>query len=97
VGLSDLPLLVYRVHWLRSRARFHRWQEELRLTTNEMEWTTRFFLAKSQEWMRYTAGLSAGHIAYAERQGAMWKEMGEQARSQFLVIRPDLNARLHTL
>lgn len=84
-------ILVYRVHWLRARARSQRWAEEVTLTTNEMEWIPRFFISKSREWKKYigdNTGLGDGHIAYAERQSAMWQDMGEQARMQFLKVRP---------
>lgn len=89
---------VYRVHWLRVQARFHRWAEELTVTKNEMEWTTHFFFTKAREWDAYLApGLRSGQIAYAERQKAMWLAMGEEARKQFLKIRPDAHSRLHSI
>jgi len=81
---------VYRVNWLRARARFHRWLEELTLTKNEMEWTTQFFFRKAEEWDSHLApSLGNGQVAYAERQKAMWQAMGEEAHKQFVKIRPD--------
>lgn len=63
-----------------------------------MEWTTRFFFKKAQEWDAYLApSLRGGQIAYAERQKAMWQAMGQEARKQFVRIRPDSNSRLHSL
>ncbi|KAG1901611.1 uncharacterized protein F5891DRAFT_979428 [Suillus fuscotomentosus] len=32
-------LLVYRVHWLKAKARWQRWEEELSLVQHEMGWT----------------------------------------------------------
>jgi hypothetical protein len=48
--LKSLP--VQRVHWLRARAQKNRWQEEFTLVKYEMEWTSRFFLYRAEEWMR---------------------------------------------
>ena len=35
---------VYQVHWLRAQMTFHRWEEELALTQNEMHWVTNYFI-----------------------------------------------------
>ena len=93
-----LTLPVYRVHWLRARARFHRWSEELVLTKNEMEWSTRFFFTKAREWDTYiSAGDRPGQIAYVEPQKAMWQAMGEESRKVYLKIRPDAHSRLASI
>ena len=34
---------VYQVHWLQAWATFHRWEEELALTQNEMHWVINYF------------------------------------------------------
>ncbi|KDR65066.1 hypothetical protein GALMADRAFT_82316, partial [Galerina marginata CBS 339.88] len=77
----------YRVHWLRARAHARRWSEELRLTEHEMQWTTRFFLFKSDGWVKFrdTANGSnaAGAVAYAERQIHFWQSMAERAEDHF--------------
>ena len=63
-----------------------------------MEWTTRFFFRKAQEWDAYLApSLRNGQVAYAERQKAMWQAMGEEARAQFVRIWPDSQSRLHSV
>ena len=81
---------VYRVHWLRVRAWFHHWLEELTLMKNEMEWTTRFFFRKAEEWDAYLApSFRNGQVAYVECQRAMWQAMGGEACKQFLKIWPD--------
>ncbi len=38
---STNPILVYRVSWLRAKARFSRWSEELQLVESEMKWTVK--------------------------------------------------------
>ena len=69
--------LVYRVSWLRAKACQDRWKEELLIVQHEMKWTVRWFKHQIKEW---TARLNKsveenkpGHIAYAEKQIAMWK------------------------
>ncbi|KAF9529536.1 hypothetical protein CPB83DRAFT_764683, partial [Crepidotus variabilis] len=82
---------VYRVHWLKSRAQAMRWQEELKITRNEMEWTTRYFLYRAEQW-RVWAGCndnSSGHVAYARRQADMWFQFLLSAQSRFLQVNPD--------
>ncbi|KAF9032372.1 hypothetical protein BJ165DRAFT_1535065 [Panaeolus papilionaceus] len=39
-----------RIHWLRARALFQRWQEEIVLVTHEMSWTVRFFTNRASNW-----------------------------------------------
>jgi hypothetical protein len=69
--------LVYRVNWLRSKARHDRWNEELLIVRHEMKWTILWFKHQMKEWKgrlkRSVEGNKLGHIAYAEKQVAMWK------------------------
>lgn len=77
---------VYRVHWLRARAQLHRWQEEVTLTRNEMHWATNYFTFRQRQWLTWQSShpqLTHGHQAYAERQKAMWAEIGQQAQQLF--------------
>ena len=82
--------IVYRVHWLAARERCQRWEEELAITTHEMEWTTRFFLAKAKQWMllRNQALASgklheSGQVCYAEKQQAMWCDFAAHAQNRY--------------
>lgn len=64
----------------------HRWEEELVLTRNEMHWVTNYFIFRQREWLSWkmlSPDLHGGHLAYAERQSAMWLEMAQQARRVF--------------
>lgn len=55
--IFDAKALVRRVHWLRARAQLNRWQEQVTLTTYEMEWTVRYFLNMKEKWlMKANAG-----------------------------------------
>ena len=82
---------VYRVNWLRARAQHNRWTEELALTEHEMEWTVRWYVHMAKQWKsRRDAGepFSLGHMAYAERQMAMWNELGHVAQFSFTKSNP---------
>ena len=72
-----IVVLVYRVNWLRAKARQDRWNEELQIVRHEMKWTTLWFKNQLKEWKdllkRSVEENKAGHIAYAEKQVAMWK------------------------
>lgn len=62
-----------------------------------MEWTTRFFYYKSNEWGGWIAGVdlpSAGQRAYADKQMAMWQNIGEEAYRQFLRASPNMRCSL---
>ena len=79
--------LVHRVHWLRARARFHRWREEFNITSHEMEWVTRFFMHQMKKWTTWrdwaVTGGKIGHVCYAEAQIDIWKRLGEDANKRF--------------
>ena len=82
--------LVQRVHWLRARAQKNRWQEELLLLKHEMEWTTRYFLHRSQEWAsRSEIGTRPGPKAYAARQSSQWRRLACDAERIFRVVNVD--------
>jgi hypothetical protein len=64
--------LVYRVHWLKAKARFNRWDEEYQLIPNEMVWTVKYFGHQALKWEERALSASSmflpGHAAYAYRQ-----------------------------
>ncbi|KAF8961701.1 hypothetical protein BDZ97DRAFT_1759716 [Flammula alnicola] len=69
----------YRVNWLRARAQNNRWAEELNLTKHEMQWTVRWYVHMAEKWKARrdpAVEVSRGHRAYAEKQMAMWNELG---------------------
>jgi hypothetical protein len=82
---------VYRVNWLRARSQNNRWEEELALTKHEMEWTVRWYVHMAGKWRarRDADDLpSAGHRAYAEKQMAMWNELGRVSEVLFSNTNP---------
>ena len=93
--VSGSPRPVYRVHWLRARAQLNRWQEEVTLTRNEMHWVINYFTFRQSQWLSWQSlypDMTPGHHAYAERQKAMWVEIGEQARRVFQMIWADFDS-----
>ena len=85
--IDILIILVFRVHWLRAKARFDRWSEEKILVSSEMDWTVNYFNYRSEQW-RCRQGLakenqSNGHVSYAARQESMWKELALDAKVHF--------------
>jgi hypothetical protein len=70
---------VYRVNWLRAKARFNRWEEEVNIVQHEMEWTVRWFEYQYHVWDgRAEESMEkgqAGHASYAWKQQEMWNKL----------------------
>lgn len=79
--------VVYRVHWLKAKARADRWDEEFKLVWSEMDWTLRYFQHQGRIWVERTQqavqGGKLGHAAYAARQGSMWAKFYQQGSRVF--------------
>lgn len=83
--------LVYRVHWLKARARRDRCQEEVAIVRREMDSVCRAFHHWENEWQeraRTSAvvdpdALHAGQAAYACRLSHMWSVMAKDAQLRF--------------
>jgi hypothetical protein len=79
---------VYRVNWLRAKARKERWEEEIELVTSEMDWTINCFQHHEGIWKgRAEEGKSPGHIAYAWKQSSVWGEWAKTAKGNFDILR----------
>uniref|UniRef100_A0A5K1K6H8 Cell surface hydrophobicity-associated protein n=1 Tax=Ganoderma boninense TaxID=34458 RepID=A0A5K1K6H8_9APHY len=77
-----------RMLWLRAFARKTRWDEELELVQFEMDCTVRSFSRKAEDWEGWTGlGTTAGHIAFAHRQRAMWLGLRDHAAAVFAAER----------
>lgn len=78
---------VYRVSWLRAKARYDRWDKEFLTVRYEMRWTILWFKHQVKEWSKRSVESvgqnRAGKKAYAEKQIAMWKMFVEEAESVF--------------
>ena len=84
-------LPVQRIHWLRARAQYHRWEEEKLLVHYEMTWTVRYFLNEGKKWKDRSTNsfISLGAIAYAARQTATWIGRAASASKYFKLVNPD--------
>lgn len=81
---------VYRVNWLRAKARVERWSEESKFVPNEMRWTFNFYRKRRQEWEERArkseeAG-RIGHACYAWEQEDMWDQLAQDAKESFRTI-----------
>ena len=75
---------VYRVNFLRAKARHDRWDEELQLVRREMHWSIRYFVHQRQVWAgRAEVSTKEGHRAYAYKQAAMWENFECEGEVQF--------------
>ncbi|KAF8801024.1 hypothetical protein BYT27DRAFT_7116196, partial [Phlegmacium glaucopus] len=84
-GGHRLGLAASAIHWLRARAQLMRWQEEVTLTRYEMQWTVAFFSYSSHKW-GMQLGSTAGAIAYAKHNQAMWHQFAIRADWTFSLL-----------
>ncbi|KAG0697969.1 hypothetical protein DFH29DRAFT_878331 [Suillus ampliporus] len=97
----------YRVNWLKAKARYNRWSEELKLVQHEMFWTISWFRTQEERWrVRADESIKNGNRAYAERQASivifwpsrpaqlcrMWAMAG-RPRNEFLLGQPPFATR----
>ena len=82
--------IVYRIHWLRAKARYDRSREDVCLLRHEMTWTINYFVHRSSSWQALSHGmdpmLQPGHISYASRQMSMWTAFADKARVVFSLL-----------
>ena len=79
---------VYRVNWLRAKARKERWEEEMELVKNEMDWTINCFEHKERIWKKIAeAAEKGGHRAYAWKQSWMWGRWAKTAATTFKTLK----------
>ncbi|KAG2126646.1 hypothetical protein BD769DRAFT_1357508 [Suillus cothurnatus] len=76
--------LVYRVNWLKAKARWNRWEEELSLVQHEMGWTIGWFKYQEEKWhQQWNEAMKSGHQPYAYRQVLVWKAFVMEAEEKF--------------
>jgi hypothetical protein len=51
---------VYRVHWLKAKARRNRWNEEFILLSSEMDWTVLYYRYQASRWQQRADQVDAG-------------------------------------
>jgi hypothetical protein len=84
----EVTCLVYRVNWLRAKARRDRWDEELKLVKHEMGWVVLWFQHQRLVWEgraeTSNRGNKLGHRIYALKQVDLWYRLENRARREFL-------------
>ena len=77
--------LVYRVNFLRAKARYDRWEEELKIVRHEMKWCVLYFQHHRDVWKVRTeeSGTKEGHKAYAYKQMVMWEKFMQEGQHRF--------------
>jgi hypothetical protein len=69
-----------------------RWQEEVTLTTYEMQWTVRYFTYQSKIWSKILdtsaehIATSSGPLAYAKRKQSTWENLSIKSDRIFRAI-----------
>jgi hypothetical protein len=85
--ITYIYFTVSRVNWLRARARYQRWKEEIEILKHEMIWTELWFEHQREVWERreHDAMKSRqnGHQAYAAKQVWVWTQFLEDAKKSF--------------
>lgn len=77
-------VIVYRVNWLRAKARRERWEEEVELVGGEMSWTVNCFKYHERMWKQMAEeARGPGQAAYAWKQNSKWKEWARSAEDTF--------------
>ena len=73
---------VYRVHWLRLRARADRAREERIRVKAEMLWTLSSYVRIRRKWQRREKNCKgrSGHEAYARKQASLWGSFYDNGR-----------------
>ena len=80
---------VYRVNWLRARARAKRWNEEKDIVMKEMGWVVRTFQHMREVWeirAEDVGDQKPGHKSYALKEAERWKQWGETGKAEFAKV-----------
>jgi hypothetical protein len=77
------------VNWLRAKARFDRWTEELTIVKQEMGWTILWFEYQANLWRERSemedSVLPKGHKAYATKQQKLWNAFKRNSFERFAI------------
>ena len=87
---------VYRISWLRAKARYTRWKEEHLLVRHEMRWTVSWFEYHRNMWQRRYEEIddevsADGLQCYALKQAHLWENLKHHSRDTFNVSLPDVD------
>ena len=77
-----------RINWLRAKARYDRWKEELQIVENEMKWTISWIGYHEKQWKKRLKEVDkkdlAGHRCYAEKQMSVWRMVKKHFQEDWL-------------
>jgi hypothetical protein len=73
------------VNFLRAKARYDRWEEELKIIRHEMKWCVLYFQHYRDVWKvcAEESGTKEGHKAYAYKQMVMWEKFMQEGQDRF--------------
>ncbi|KAJ6619131.1 hypothetical protein B0H10DRAFT_1743673, partial [Mycena sp. CBHHK59/15] len=77
---------VYRVNWLRAKARVARWAEEKIFVSNEMIWTVdsfSYYREQEKDRIRAAEPSKLGLRVYVEKQVDLWGSFATHAQEMF--------------
>ena len=74
---------MYRISWLRAKARKERWQEERILLESEMHWVTNYFKYKSDEWKKLGTQTEDDKKCCAFGRSELWRHLYNHAKAEF--------------
>lgn len=90
-SIIDLEL-VYRVNWLRAKARYNRWVKEEELIRHEMLWTVLYHRHEGKSWEGHADSSSEeGKKAYAHQKVLLWASLEREASIAFKGLMVDEN------
>jgi hypothetical protein len=88
-GISIHCDTVYRVNWLRAKARYAQWVDEEAILQREMIWTIESFKTMEKKWTKRKEDVDVDHpnacglISYAAKQAALWHRFAVDADRSF--------------
>ncbi|KAJ7189424.1 hypothetical protein GGX14DRAFT_383282, partial [Mycena pura] len=74
---------IYRVNWLRAKARVARWEEEKKFVSNKMVWTVNSFKHEQNLCAEVANDSQLGLLTYAEKQADLWADFAVHAQRMF--------------
>ena len=74
---------MYRVSWLRAKARRDRWEEECDLLEAEMGWTLNYFKFQQDRWEKYAVEGVEHARSYGYRQREIWQYLYNHAAIEY--------------
>lgn len=78
--ITKYDLAVYRVNWLRAKARRDRWSEEKVLLESEIQWTHLFFVRQADTWLKRSHEAPPHLQHYALTQRHMWLQFSSYSQ-----------------